>query len=155
MSFIRNNQIALQEQESNINDLQTEIASLDVNKFHEYSLSYIINTLSEIKACSSTCDNFIKHPKSGFVSSIEFSIGNIIENSSINLTSEASLTTCSGTSICSTQTDFSDDSDTEWFDTEDTTQDDLIEKSSDEIIDKYPMKFQLTPDMTRILSAYL
>ncbi|CAC5374871.1 unnamed protein product [Mytilus coruscus] len=135
-------QISLQEQKTNVNNFQTEIANLDVNKLHEYNLYKIMNTMS-----SSACDKIINHPKPGFKPHMEFSIGNIILSDG-NLEGDASsFPSCSDISI---QTDFSEDSDTEWFDAEGISMDDLIESSSDEVTDEYPINVKLKQDINLV-----
>ncbi|XP_071137121.1 uncharacterized protein [Mytilus edulis] len=141
-------QTSLQEQKSNINNLQTEIANLDVDKVPEFSLSHIINSLSEMKLCSSTSDKLLNHPKPGFQPKMEFSIGNLIETRSGKR--DAGALPLQSSSNISTQTDYFEDSDTEWFDAEDFEEDDLIESSSDEITNEYPIKFQINPDIKLI-----
>ncbi|VDI12814.1 Hypothetical predicted protein [Mytilus galloprovincialis] len=140
-------QISLQEQKTNINNLQREIANLDVDKLPEYNLNHVIFSLSDMKLCSASCDKIINHPNPCFQPTLEFSIGNIILSDE-NLEGDVSaLPSCSDISI---QTDFSEDPDTEWFDAEDMVEDDLIESSSDEVtdqIDKYPINFQLKQDI--------
>ncbi|CAC5424038.1 unnamed protein product [Mytilus coruscus] len=143
---IESYQISLQEQKTNINNLQTKIANLDVDKLPGYNLNNIINLLSAMKLCSSSCEKFINHLNPCFQPTLEFSIGNVILDG--NLEGDVSvLPSCSDISI---QTDFSEDSDTEWFDAEDMVEDDLIESSSDEVtdqIDEYPINFQLKQDI--------
>ncbi|XP_071137124.1 uncharacterized protein [Mytilus edulis] len=141
-------QTSLQEQKSNINNLQTEIANLDVNKLPEFSFSHIINSLSEMKLCSSTSDKLLNHPKPGFQPSMELSIGNLIETKSGKR--DAGALPLQPSSNISTQTDYFEDSYTEWFDAEDLEEDDVIESSSDEITDEYPIKFQINPDIKLI-----
>ncbi|VDI79124.1 Hypothetical predicted protein [Mytilus galloprovincialis] len=141
-------QTSLQEQKSNISNLQTEIANLDVNKLPEFSLSHIINSLSEMKLCSSTSDKLINHPKPWFQPTMEFSIGNLIETRSRKR--DAGALPLQSSSNISTQTDYFEDSDTEWFDAEDLEEDNVVESSSDEITDEYPIKFQINPNIKRI-----
>ncbi|CAG2247271.1 unnamed protein product [Mytilus edulis] len=144
LSVLRNEfescQLSLQEQKTNINNLKTDIAILEVDKLPGYNLNNIINIISEMKVCSATCDKIIKHPNPGFKPTMEFSIGNVILRDE-NLEDDASaLPSCSDISI---QTDFSEDSDTEWFDAEYMEEEDLTETSSDEVTDEYPINFQL------------
>ncbi|VDH99944.1 Hypothetical predicted protein [Mytilus galloprovincialis] len=141
-------QTSLQEQKSNINNLQTEIANLDVDKLPELSLSHIINSLSEMKLCSSTSDKLLNHPKPGFQPTVEFSIGNLIQTTSGKR--DAGVLPLPSSTNISTQTDYFEDSDTEWFDAEDLEDDDVIESSSDEITNEYPIKFQMSQDITVI-----
>ncbi|CAG2247269.1 unnamed protein product [Mytilus edulis] len=141
------NLISLQEQKTIINNLQTEIAILEVDKLPRYNLNNIINIISEMKVCSATCDKIIKHPKPGFKPTMEFLVGNLILSDE-NLEDDVSaLPSCSDVSI---QTDFQEDSDTEWFDAEDMVEEGLIETSSDEIADEYPIKFQLKQNTTLV-----
>ncbi|CAC5361596.1 unnamed protein product [Mytilus coruscus] len=144
---IESYQISLQEQKTNINNLQTEIAILEVDKLPEYNLNNIINIISEMKVYSATCDKIINHPKPSFKPTMEFSIGNLFLSDE-NLEDDVSaLPSCSDISI---QTDLSEDSDIEWFDAEDMKEDDLIESSSDEVtdqIDEFPINFQLKQDI--------
>ncbi|XP_063404295.1 uncharacterized protein LOC134687767 [Mytilus trossulus] len=138
----------LQYQEKNINNLQTEITNLDVNKLSELILNQIINSFSEMKLCSSTCDKLINHPKPGFQPTMEFLIGNLIETPSRKRDAGAfPLHSCSN---ISTQTDYFEDSDTEWFDAEDLEEDDVLESSSDEIVNEYPIKFQMNQDINLV-----
>ncbi|XP_052087359.1 uncharacterized protein LOC127724435 [Mytilus californianus] len=143
-------QTTLQEQKTNVNNLQTEITNLDIDKLPEYNLNHIINIMSEMKVCSSTCDRIINHPKPNFKPTMEFSIGNVILSDGNNKGDVSAWPSCSDMSI---QTDFSEDSDIEWFDAEDMEKDDFIESSSDEVtdeIDEYPINFLLKQDIKRV-----
>ncbi|CAG2247259.1 unnamed protein product [Mytilus edulis] len=53
-------QTTLEEQETMVNNLRTKLTNLDVDKLNEHNIDYIMNTLSEMKLCSSTC---YKHKK--------------------------------------------------------------------------------------------
>ncbi|XP_071137120.1 uncharacterized protein [Mytilus edulis] len=123
-------QISLQEQKTNINNLQREIANLDVDKLPEYNMNHVIFSLSDMKLCSASCDKIINHPKPSFKQTMAFSIGNVILLED-NLKGDVSALPSS--SDISVQTEFSEDSDIQWFDAEDMEEEDLIEISSDEL----------------------
>ncbi|CAG2251413.1 TIF1G [Mytilus edulis] len=145
----KNYQTILRKQKTNVNNLQTEITLLEVNKLNEYEFSHIINILSEIDLCSTKCDKIANQPIPGFTPNMEFSIGNLFETP--NAISDAHAISLSACSDISTQTDFleyAEDLETEWFDAEDFVEDELIESSSDEVTDKYPISFQLKQDIT-------
>ncbi|XP_071137118.1 RING finger domain and kelch repeat-containing protein DDB_G0271372-like [Mytilus edulis] len=140
--------ITLRKQETNVKDLQSDITNLEVNKLNEFEFSHIINILSEINLCSVKCDKIANRPIPGFKPTMEFSFGNLIENSSGKCDTDAiSLSACSD---ISTQTDVLEDSETKWFDADDFEEDNLIESSSDEVTDKYPITFQLKQDLTLV-----
>ncbi|CAG2247268.1 unnamed protein product [Mytilus edulis] len=141
-------QTTLQDEEIHITNLQTEIDNVDVNKLHEYSVSHITNILSAIKLCSTKYDTIDNQPIPGFTPTIEFSIGNLVLMTSGNC--DACALPLPSFSNISTQTDYFEDSDTEWFDAEDREEDDIIESSSDEITDEYPIKLQMSQDITVI-----
>ncbi|XP_063404292.1 uncharacterized protein LOC134687764 [Mytilus trossulus] len=143
---IESYQISLQEQKTNINNVEREIANLDVDKLPGYNLNNIINLLSAMKLCSSSSEKFMNRLNPCFQPTLEFSIGNIILDGNL----EGYVSALPSYSDISVQTEFSEDSDIEWFDAEDMQEDDLIESSSDEVtdqIDEYPISFQLKQDI--------
>ncbi|VDI38407.1 Hypothetical predicted protein [Mytilus galloprovincialis] len=127
-------QTTLKEQETMVNNLRTKLTTLDVDKLNEHNLDYIMNTLSEMKLCSSTCYKHKKDQQAVFTAGISVLIENLIRATDEKSISKGSTLSNSSFSNTATQTDPAEDSDTEWFDAEDTctAPDDLVENSSDE-----------------------
>ncbi|CAC5424035.1 unnamed protein product [Mytilus coruscus] len=143
-------QTTLTEQETNVNNLRTKITYLDVNKLNEYNLDYIMNTLSEMKVCSSTFYNDKKDQQVVFTAAITVSIGNMIKATDDKFIFENPAPSKFSYSNYATQTDPQEDSDTEWFDAEDTAPYDLDENSSGEYKDDYPITIHLPCNMNSV-----
>ncbi|CAG2208874.1 unnamed protein product [Mytilus edulis] len=147
-TMFKNFKISSQDLTSRADNLQSNVTKFDVDKLPEIKLEEMIYILSELKACTVSCDKMKNYQKPNFNTDLKSSnaMVDVEVSESIHMTSTMHFSV-------STQTKDHDDSDTEdeWFDAEDDVDEDFIERSSDEInVDKTLHVYKLNKEIGRI-----